>query len=259
MTQLFAFDQVLESLPETAFAFMLVISRVGMVVMLMPGLGEAEPPPMVRAGFTLALTLLLLPGVAPLVTQPAPGWGGAGMVVAELLAGAVLGWLARLPALALSMAGAVISVMTGMTSVVQPDPALGGQSAALTRALSLAVPVLVLSTGLYALPLEALVGSYQVVPPGAVMPGDVAEAVQQGLGAAFGLSIRLAAPFLLAGVVFQSGLGLMGRLAPQLQAYSAAIPGQILGGLALLGVLAASLLETWSEALRTAWSALPGL
>lgn len=250
---------LLEGLPGLAFAFVLVLSRTGAVVMLMPGLGEAEPPPVVRAGFALAFSLLLLPGIAPLVPPPPPGWGGAGMVVAELLAGGVLGWLARLPAMALSMTGAIVSYMTGMTSVVQPDPALGGQSAALSRALSMAVPVLVLSSGLYALPLSALAGSYQLVPPGAVMDAAAADVVQQAVSASFGLSIRLAAPFLLAGVLFQAGLGLMARLAPQLQAYAAAMPGQILGGLALLGLLAAPLLSAWSEAMRDAWSVLPGL
>ena len=92
---------VLAALPGMAFAFALVLCRTSAAVMLLPGLGEVEPPPSVRAGLALALTLLLLPGVAPLVPPAPPGWGGAGMVAAELLAGGALGWLARLPSLAL--------------------------------------------------------------------------------------------------------------------------------------------------------------
>ena len=57
----------LAHLPVLAFAFVLVLSRVGFAVALLPGLGEAEPPPMLRAGLALAVTALLLPGVAPLV------------------------------------------------------------------------------------------------------------------------------------------------------------------------------------------------
>lgn len=251
-------QELLSTLPDLALAFMFVLCRTGTVVMLMPGLGEAEPPPMVRAGFALSLTLLLLPSVAPLIPKAAPGIGLVAMLAGELFAGLVLGWLARLPALALAMAGAIISYMTGLTSVLQPDPALGGQSAALSRALSLAVPVIVLSSGLYALPLSALAGSYQVIPPGGAIDGSATDAIQQAISASFALSIRLAAPFLLAGVVLQAGLGLLARLAPQLQAYSAAVPGQILGGVALLGVLSAPFLSTWTETLRAAWSVLPG-
>ena len=250
--------EALAALPGLAFALMLVLCRVGAAVMLLPGLGEVEAPAVVRAGLALALSALLLPVVAPLVVER-EGLAAAGMVAAELLTGVALGWLARLPALALSMAGAVASTQMGLSSVIQPDPALGGQSSALARGLGLAAPVLVLSTGLYALPLSALAGSYQLVPPGAVLEaGGLAEAVQRGASEAFGLAVRLSAPFLLAGLIVQGALGLLARLVPQLQVFTLAVPGQILGGLALLGVLAGPLLEAWRETVSLAWSALPG-
>ncbi len=252
---------LLAALPGWAFAFALVLSRTGMAVMLLPGLGEAEPPPTVRAGLTLAITVLLLPAVAPSVPAvPEVGLGGAAMVATELLVGGLLGWMARLPALALGMAGAVVSYMLGLSSVVQQDPALGGQSAAMSRLFGLVAPVVILSTGLYALPLTALAGSYQLMPPGSVLPaGPLAESITGALVACFGLALRLSAPFLLAGLVFQVALGLLARLVPQLQVYTAATPGQILGGIVLLGVLASHILGAWTEAVHTAWSGLPGL
>ena len=71
--------------------------------------------------------------------------------------------------------------------------------------------------------------------------------------------MRLAAPFLLAGLLWQAALGVLARLAPQLQIYSAATPGQILGGLALLGLLGSRILEAWLDGVSTAWQLLPGL
>lgn len=228
--------------------------------MLMPGLGEAEPPPMVRVGLALGLSLLLLPGVAPRVPAPPEGVGAAGMVLAELLTGAVLGWLARLPALALSMAGAIVSYLLGLSSVLQPDPSLGGQSAALARLFGLIAPVLILATGLYALPLQALAGSYEVILPGGTMEaGSVTEMLLQAASASFGLALRLSAPFLIAGMVWQAALALLARLVPQLQLYSSAAPGQILGGMVLLGLLASRILGTWSDGVSAGWAALPGM
>ncbi len=252
---------LLAALPGWAFAFALVLSRTGMAVMLLPGLGEAEPPPTVRAGLTLAITVLLVPAVAPSVpATPEVGLGGAAMVATELLVGALLGWMARLPALALGMAGAVVSYMLGLSSVVQQDPALGGQSAAMSRLFGMVAPVVILSSGLYALPLTALAGSYQLMPPGSVLPaGPLAESITGALVACFGLALRLSAPFLLAGLVFQVALGLLARLVPQLQVYTAATPGQILGGIVLLSILASHILGAWTEAVHTAWSGLPGL
>jgi flagellar biosynthetic protein FliR len=254
-------DALLAGLPDWAFAFALVLARSSAAVMLLPGLGEADPPPTVRAGLSVALTGLLLPVVLPQMPPvPPSSWQLASMVGAELLYGALLGWLARLMALALPIAGAVISLLLGLASVLQPDPALGGQSTALARMFSLAMPVLVLSTGLYALPLQALAGSYQLVPPGTWLPaGDAAQSVMGAVAQGFALALRLAAPFVLSGVLAQAALGLLARLVPQIQVHALAAPGQILAGLALLAILSLSLVETWQDGVQTAWRALPGL
>ena len=249
---------LLAELPAWAFAFMLVLARCGMAVALLPGLGEAEPPAMVRAGLALALVALVLPGLGP-VADPGSAWRAASMVGAELFCGGVLGWLARLLALALPIAGQVVSFMLGLSNVVQLDVALG-QASALSRLFSLAAPVLVLATGLWMLPVAALDGSYALVPPGAWLPmADSAQAVVAAVGASFALALQLAAPFVFASVLWQVALGLTGRLIPHLQVYFAAIPGQIVGGLALLGLLSAGMLDAWSEAVRAGLARLPGL
>lgn len=252
---------LLASLPPLGFAFILVLARCGAAIMLLPGLGEAEPPAVVRAGLAFALAVLLLPTVAAIVPAPPDSpLLAAGMVAAELAAGGLLGWLARLPSMALGTAGAIASYMLGLSSVVQTDPALGGQSAALGRLFGLAAPVLILGSGLYALPLQALAGSYQVLPPGTLIPaGPAAESLTGTVLTAFALAVQLAAPFILASVVFQAALGILGRLVPKLQLASGAVPGQILGGLALLGLCAAGLLAVWEDGVRQAWTHLPGL
>ncbi len=248
---------MLAALPAWAFTFMLVLCRVGAAVMLLPGLGEAEPPPMLRVGLSLGLVVLVLPGVA---TVSPPGvWPMAAMAAAELMCGLVLGWLARCIAMALPMAGQIISLMLGLTSVVLPDPVLG-QSSVIMRLFSLAVPVLVLGTGLWALPVAALCGSYSLVPLGHLLPvTDGLEAAVGAVSTAFGLALRLASPFVIASMVWQAALGLLSRLIPQLQIYFAALPGQVIGGLALLAILVTSLAEIWVGTARESFSALPGL
>ncbi len=252
---------LLASLPVWAFAFTLVLARTSVAVMLLPGLGEADPPAIIRAGLAVALTAVLLPAALPLMPPLPAGMGQlAGMVAAEMLSGALLGWLARLIALALPIAGGITSLLLGLASVLQPDPGLGGQSTALARLLNLAVPVIILSSGMYALPLEALAGSYGLVPPGEWLPvGAAAETVTAAVAQSFLLAMRLSAPFILSGFIVQAALGLLARLVPQLQVYAIAIPGQILAGLALFALLARPLLDTWQEAVRSAWLVLPGL
>jgi flagellar biosynthetic protein FliR len=250
----------LAALPGAAFAFSLLLARIGAAVMLLPGLGEAELPAMMRITIALALTILLLPVVLPAVPPAPDALVAAGMVACEVITGVWLGWLARLLAQSLSIAGQIMSYMLGLANVLQPDPALGSQSTALARMLGLAAPVILLASGLYALPVAALAGSYRLVAPGALLPVvDASETVVQAVTQAFALAMRLAAPFLLAGIVWQLALALLARLAPWVQIYTLAIPGQILGGLTLFAVLLSTLLAVWLSAVRDGYARLPGL
>jgi flagellar biosynthetic protein FliR len=248
-----------QTLLSLAFAFMLVLCRCGAAVMLLPALGETDPPVMVRAGLALGIAVLLVPVVAPgLPKEPADFLALAGLIAGEILAGGLLGWLARLIALALSASGQVISLMIGQSSVLQPDPVLGAQTAIIGRLLNLVAPVVILTSGLYALPLRALAASYGVLPAGSIWPaGDIAEIAVRTVSQSFDLALRLAAPFVLTSMLWQAGLGLLARLVPQIQVYFASLPGQLLGGLLLLALLGGSIIDAWTEAMRAAFSALP--
>ena len=254
-------DPLLAALPDWAFAFAVVLARVSAAVMVLPGLGESDTPAVVRAGLAVGISALILPGVAHLI----PPAGEApfrilAMVAGELLVGLLLGWLARLMALALPIAGQIAAMQIGLSSVLQTDPELGAQTAGTSRLLSLAGPVLILSTGLYAMPLDALAGSYRLFPPGHLLPaGDVAQSVARATGACFALSLRLSGPLLIAGLVWQTMLGLLARLVPSLQVYSLALPGQLLGGLLVFGLVLKQILDVWIGSIGDGFATLPGL
>jgi len=252
---------VLAGLPGLAFGFALVLARVSAACMMLPGIGEAELPATIRAGFAVALTALLLPVLQPILpAEPASVFASFAMVAAETATGLWLGWLARLVMLALPLAGQVAASMLGLANVLQPDPTLGPQTTALSRLLGVAAPVLVLASGLHALPLAALAGSYRLIPAGTLLPvAGTTAGVVAAVGDSFALGVRLAAPFIAAGIVWQIGLGLVSRLVPQLQVYFAAMPGQILGGLLLLGLLSSAMLAAWQAHVADSFRALPGL
>ncbi len=257
----FGAQAFLNGLPNLAFGFMLVVCRVSAAVMLLPGFGETEIPVVVRAGLAVGIALLIFPGVQGIMPPAGDAvLHDAAMIAAELGCGVLLGWLARLMALSLPIAGQIISTMIGLSSVLQPDPELGSQTTGVSRVLALAAPVLILSSGLYALPLGALANSYRLVPPGTLLSaGDAAQSVAVATEGCFSLALRLAAPLVLADFVWQAMLGLLARLVPSLQVYSLSLPGQVLGGLLLLALLIGPILAVWMQAMRTGFSALPGL
>ncbi len=261
MTPAAADAAFLAALPVWAFAFMLVLCRVGAAAMLMPGLGEAAIPMPVRAGLAVGISVLVLPVVVVLAPKaPSDPAQGLSMLAAELFFGLTLGWIARLAVLSLTICGQFIALMIGLSNVLNPDPDLGSETAAPARLLGMAAPVIVLATGLYALPLAGLAQSYRMVPPGTFLPlGGSAEAVALATSQTFGVALRLASPFLLFGLLWQVSVGTLARLVPQLQVHFAMMPGQILAGIILLGLLSTYVLEAWQSTARAAFALLPGL
>ena len=89
---------------------------------------------------------------------------------------------------------------------------------------------------------------------GTMLPsGDVAELMINTVSGAFRIGVQLAAPFLVFGILFNVGLGVLARLMPQLQVFFLGLPASILIGfailLALVGVLMATFLSYIGEVL----------
>ncbi|MBR0656396.1 flagellar biosynthetic protein FliR [Plastoroseomonas arctica] len=252
--------ELVAALPALAFQAALLFARVGAAAMLLPGLGEQEVSPQIRLALGLAMVPLLLPALAPALPQ-APDDAAAAvlLVLLEILVGVWLGGLARLVTLAFAVTGQAVALMLGLASALVPDAQFGGQGTATSRMFALLAIVLVLGTGLYMLPLRALAQSYAVLPAGGAWPaGDAAETFTQAAADSFTLALQLAAPFMLGGIVLNVALGLLTRLAPQVQIYFVAIPGQILAGIALLALLLPAMLGAYADAARFAFAGLPG-
>jgi flagellar biosynthetic protein FliR len=252
---------VAELLPAWTFAFLLLVCRVGAALMLLPGLGEQEVPAPVKIGLTLAVAGLLWAPLAPaLPPPPASPAAAVALIAGECAVGLWIGTLARIVALALPMAAQYLGFLLGLSNATLFDPSFGASGTALSRMVGLGGIVVLFSTGLHALPIAALAGSYAVLPAGAAFPADAAaETVALAVASSVALAFQLAGPFVLAAVVFQLTLGLLSRLVPQMQVYFVALPLQVAGGLALFAALLAGMLSAWTAAARAALGGLPGL
>jgi flagellar biosynthetic protein FliR len=251
---------LLEALPGLAFHAVLLLCRLGAAAMLLPGLGEAEVPATLRLALALGLVLVLLPVVSPgLPAMPGDVPGLAFLLLAEIGIGLWIGLLARFLAMALAQAGQVVALLIGLASPLQGDMVLGASATALARMFALATAALVLATGLYEIPLRALVESYAVLPAGMGLPGGAAaETLARKAADSLALALQLAAPFVLAAILFNAGLGLIARLAPQAQVFVVAAPVQILGGFLLIILLLPAILAVWQGAMVQGFQRLPG-
>ena len=236
-------------LPALAAAFMLVFARVGAMVMLLPGLGEANIPIRVKLGIALLLTLVILPlhraayhidmqSMAALLV----------LMLHEIVIGVVLGATARVTLSALQVAGSVIAQQLGLGFVTSVDPTQGQQGVLIGNFLTILGLTLLFATDSHHLVIAALDDSYKIFSPGETMSsGDVASLATRAFAAAFKIGLQLSAPFLVFGMVFNIGLGVLARLMPPMQVYFVGVPLSILAGFLILALVIVSMMGTFLE------------
>jgi flagellar biosynthetic protein FliR len=234
-------------LPGLAAAFMLIFARIGTMVMLLPGIGEQNMPMRVRLTMALVLTAVLLPAHQKAYTIDLSALGPLLlMAVQEILIGAVLGMTARLAISALQIAGSVVAQQFGLGFVTAIDPTQNQQGLLVGNFLTLLGITLIFATDLHHLVIEALNDSYNIFQPGEMpLAGDVAKHITQVVATSFRIGIQLAAPFLVFGLLFNLGLGVLARLMPQMQVFFIGLPLSILLGLLLLMLVVGAMMGTF--------------
>lgn len=231
-----------ELIPAQTFAFMLVFARVGGMVMLMPGFGEMAVSPWIRLGLAVAISAVIYPLVgASLPVTPPVAVGLAFAVGTEAMTGVFIGGMARLLLSALHVGGTVIAFQTGLAAAQGFDPAQQSQSAIVATFLTLIGVNLIFATNMHHLLLRAMVDSYSIFTPGNLPPvAQFSELAIATTAKSFAMGIQLASPFLVFGLIFNVGLGLIARLMPQLQVFFIAAPAQIMLGFTILAAVLSS-------------------
>jgi flagellar biosynthetic protein FliR len=227
-------------LPAVAFSFLLIFARVGTLLMLIPALGEPTIPARLRLTFGLALTLVLYPLLAASLPKLPTDLGALGLLMLhEIAVGLILGGITRLIVMATDVAGAIIAFQTGLSVAQTANPNEPGvQGVVVGNFLSLLGITLIFATDLHHLALAAIVDSYKMITPtDPLMVSDALQMALKTLTEGFIVGVQMAAPFIVFGLVFNVGLGILARLMPALQVYFLSMPGNIMVGLLLFAFL----------------------
>jgi flagellar biosynthetic protein FliR len=97
---------------------------------------------------------------------------------------------------------------------------------------------MVFTADLHHLLFAAMRDSYLMFRPGQMLPvGDFAQMMVGIVGGAFKVGLQLAAPFVVFGLIFNLGQGVLSRLMPQVQIFFVSMPANIYLGFVLLMLL----------------------
>ena len=236
-------------LPTFAAAFLLGFARIGTMIMLLPGLGELSVPARVRLTVALVLTAVILPLHRGDYQLDLHAFGPVLLMLGEeMLVGAVLGMIARLTISALQIAGSVAAQQMGLGFVTAVDPTQGQQGMIVGNFLSVLGITLIFATDLHHLVIAALNDSYVLFHPGEVpILGDIANVLSNTVTSAFRIGVQLAAPFLVFGLLFNLGLGVLSRLMPQMQVFFVGMPLSIMIGFLILLLVVGAMMMTFLD------------
>ncbi len=218
-----------EILTLNIFGFFLIFARIGSALALMPGFSAGFVPARMRLTIALVISFVLSPVlIADLPARPPTLPAVAILITGEILIGAFFGTIARILISALQTAGTVVAYMSSMANALIQDPIAEQQSSTVAGFLLIAGTVLIFVTDSHHLMIRAVVDSYSMLEPGMALPaGDMANVMGRQVADSFALGLRLAAPFVIVGLTYYIGLGLLGRLMPQLQIFFFGMPVQI--------------------------------
>ena len=233
------------------FAFMLIFMRLGMAMMIMPGIGDSFVPQRSRLLFALAFSFVLMPFLAPrLPAIPDGALPFAMLMIAEALTGIFMGTVMRIMVNALDTAGTVVSMMAGYSNATLFNPATQAQGTMTGTLYSMLGVALILMTDMHHFMLASIVESYQTFPANGHIPGIemMSETIGKTITLSFRIGVQMAMPFLVVGTIIQIGFGLLGRLLPQVQVFFLAMPVQIFLSLVIFALTLSTAMMYWLDA-----------
>lgn len=238
-----------ELLRLNIFAFFLIFARVGTAIAFLPGFSASYVSIRMRLVVGLAVSFVIMPTLAAdLPVAPPTVTALALMLGGEILIGAFFGVIMRTLITSLQTAGTIAALASSMSNALIQDPIAEQQSSTISGFLLTMGVVLIFVSDMHHMMLRGIIETYAMFEPGARLPwGDFANAVGRHVADSFAMGLQMASPFMVIGLTYYIGLGLLGRLMPQLPVFFFGLPLQITLQLTIFTVTVSGIMLTFVQ------------
>lgn len=215
---------------------LLVFIRTSTMLFVFPVFSAGQIPIMVRIGLAGLISFVLYRALP--LTAPIGDMGSlVAAVVSQIVIGLIVGFVAYLVFMGVQFAGEIVDIQIGfaVANIISPQTQ---QQVTVIGELELTLATLVfLISNSHLLMLQGIGGSFNLVPlPYVNLDPSVAGNVVIFLEQAFLIVFQIAAPAAVSLFVVNIALGLMARVAPQMNVFVVGFPLQIGVGLLMLAV-----------------------
>ena len=232
--------------------FFLAFTRIMAIMIHVPVLGGQNIPSQVRIGLGFVLAMVLIPW-QPLPTEAASlGLMAYSISIGkEILIGTLIGYSADLAFGAIQMAGGAMGLGSGFESSRIFNPSLGDSGSAFDQIFVMTATMVFLMINGHHLVIVALQKTFEVLPINGVLPFVGLETIMTTTSTFIVAGIHLALPVMTAVILADLTLGLLARVAPQVQVYFLGLPVKVVVSLVALSFMFTSLLPYLSTLFRS--------
>lgn len=225
--------QLLEWVSPLLWPFLRVLALFG----TMPVIAQRQVPARYRVALAFLITFCAQASLPPMPVVPLDSAAALLLLLQQLLIGISMGFAVRIVFTAIELAGELTGLQMGMNFAGFFDPASGGQTTAVSRFYGICVSWLFIVINGHLLMIAAVVQSFNAFPVGPE-PFAFLRAVQPQVWGAeiFRLGLWIAMPMVAMLLFTNLVLGVISRVAQQLQIFSIGFPITVSVG--LLGILA---------------------
>jgi flagellar biosynthetic protein FliR len=212
--------------------------RVLALFSVAPLLSHHAVPTRIKVALATSIAIVLMPIVpAPPISDVLTGPGLA-LLTQNIVIGVVIGFTVRLVFAALELAGEVIGLQTGLSFAGFFNPAMGVTQTAVSSFMSLLALLMFIAIDGHLMLIHALSESFRLFPlTGSIeFPLSFDRIARLG-GDVFAIGLTIALPFIAVMMLVNIVLGVLARVAPQLNIFAVGFPLTILVGLGTLFVL----------------------
>ncbi len=218
------------------FGLLLVLLRVTGILLGLPVLSNRAVPGAFRAVLLMWLSGLVFISIgAPSVPVQFDLILAAPLFATEFLTGAAIGFAARLLFAVAEVAGAFMGVSSGLAMARAFDPMTGQSSNIIGQIMTTFVMLLFITIGGHYAMLGAAIDSFERFPIGEpqLLMGLISNLLDTA-EVMFALAFRLSAPVIITALVVNASMGLLVRMAPQLNLFAVGFLVVIGAGLMML-------------------------
>lgn len=198
--------------------YTLVLLRMTAFIFAMPLFGAGSVPTPVKVLFSLILTVVIAPlalvkaGSSLAISEDVILWAGR-----ELMIGLFLGFMMRMYFFAVSVAGELIGISSGLASAQIFNPSLGSSSNVVEQLQVMIATLLFLALNGHHFFLEGMLKSFDTLPLGVFgLNLDAFQSVGVLIRDVTIFGLKIAAPVIVAIFLTHLGMGIIGKAVPQI-------------------------------------------